>query len=243
MSIAASAVTNMASGVKAAANRYVAALLPQDCFLCAAPSGKSLLCAACTASLPRLTMERCPVCALPTPDSNICGACLGHAPHFDATQAVFRYEFPVDSLIQALKYAHRLASADFLGRELAQMAAPLRPDLILPVPLSQARLAQRGFNQAVEIARPLSRALGVALAITHLHRCRDTAPQASLPWKERAKNIRHAFECEIDLTGKTVLLIDDVMTTGATLDELARTLKAHGAIRVENLVLARALKS
>ncbi|TND01844.1 MAG: phosphoribosyltransferase [Rhodocyclaceae bacterium] len=152
MSIAASAVTNMASGVKAAANRYVAALLPQDCFLCAAPSGKSLLCAACTASLPRLTMERCPVCALPTPDSNICGACLGHAPHFDATQAVFRYEFPVDSLIQALKYAHRLASADFLGRELAQMAAPLRPDLILPVPLSQARLAQRGFNQAVEIA-------------------------------------------------------------------------------------------
>jgi len=217
--------------------------LPQDCFLCAAPSGESLLCSACTASLPGLTVERCPVCALPTPDSSICGACLKHAPHFDATQAVFRYEFPVDSLIQALKYAHRLASADFLGKALAQITLPRRLDLILPVPLSQARLAERGFNQAVEIARPLSRALGVALAITHVHRRRDTTPQARLPWKERAKNIRHAFECEIDLTGKTVLLIDDVMTTGATLDELARTLKAHGAARVENLVLARALKS
>ena len=242
MSIAASAATNLAGGLAAAAHRCVAALLPQDCFLCAAPSGESLLCDACSSGLPRLTAERCPVCALPTPDANTCGACLAHAPHFDATQAVFRYEFPVDSLIQALKYAHRLASADFLGKVLAQTALPHRPDLILPVPLSQARLAQRGFNQAVEIARPLSRALGVALELTGVHR-HETAPQAGLPWKERAKNIRHAFECGIDLTGRTVLLIDDVMTTGATLDELARILKAHGAARVENLVLARALKS
>jgi ComF family protein len=228
--------------VNAAAHRCAAALLPQDCFLCGASSGESLLCTACTASLPGLTAERCPVCALPTPDSSLCGACLKQMPHFDATQAVFRYEFPVDSLIQALKYAHRLASADFLGRVLAQTTLPRLPGLILPVPLSHVRLAQRGFNQAVEIARPLSRALGVALEIAHVHRRRDTTPQASLPWKERAKNIRHAFECEVDLTGKTVLVIDDVMTTGATLDELARTLKAHGAARVENLVLARALR-
>ncbi|MCX7156844.1 MAG: ComF family protein [Rhodocyclales bacterium] len=222
--------------------RNTAALLPQDCFLCAAPSGDSLLCPPCIASLPRLTAEHCPVCALPTPGANICGACLKQAPHFDATQAVFRYEFPLDRLIQSLKYVHRLASADFLGRALAQIASPLRPDLILPVPLAPARLAERGFNQALEIARPLARALGAPMEISRIHRRRDTAPQASLPWKERTKNIRHAFECEIDLTGKTVLLIDDVMTTGATLDELARTLKAHGAARVENLVLARALK-
>jgi len=242
LSIAANAVTNPASGAKTAANRCAAALLPQDCFLCAAPSGESLLCDACAASLPRLTMERCPVCALPTPKSSICGACLTHAPHFDATQAVFRYEFPIDSLIQALKYAHRLASADFLGSALADVALARKPDLILPVPLSQARLAERGFNQAVELVRPLSRTLGVPLEITRVHR-RDTAPQASLPWKERARNIRHAFACEIDLSGKSVLVVDDVMTSGATLDELARTLKAHGAVRVENLVLARALKS
>ncbi|MDP1734425.1 MAG: ComF family protein [Sulfuritalea sp.] len=241
MSIAANVVTRLAAGM-ATATRRCAALLPQDCFLCAAPSGDDLLCPACRAGLPHLASEGCPVCALPTPGSTICGACLKQAPHFDATRAVFRYEPPVDSLIQALKYAHRLASADFLGKALAQLATPVRPDLILPVPLSRARLAERGFNQAVEIARPLAATLGVPLELSHVRRCRDTPPQASLPWKERVKNIRHAFECEIDLSGKTVLVVDDVMTTGATLDELARTLKAHGAARVENRVLARALK-
>jgi ComF family protein len=232
------AAAKLKKTVQSAAN----ALLPQDCFLCAAPAGDRLLCAACVAGLPRLTPERCPVCALPTPGSAVCGACLKQAPHFDATRAVFRYEFPLDRLIQSLKYAHRLAGADFLGRELAQSPVPFQPDLILPVPLSPARLAERGFNQAVELARPLARALGVSLETSRVHRRRDTAPQASLPWTERKQNIRHAFECELDLTGKTVLVVDDVMTTGATLDELARTLKAHGAARVENCVLARALK-
>ena len=102
--------------------------------------------------------------------------------------------------------------------------------------------AERGFNQALELARPLARSCGAPLDIRHVRRHRDTTPQASLPWKERAKNIRHAFECDIDLAGMNVLIVDDVMTTGATLDELARTLKAHGANRVENRVLARALK-
>ncbi|MDK9703709.1 MAG: ComF family protein [Sulfuritalea sp.] len=216
--------------------------MPQDCFLCAAPGSDSLLCASCADSLPRLSAERCPVCALPTPDASICGACLKQAPHFDSTQAVFRYEFPVDSLIQALKYAHRLAGADFLGKALAMEAMPRRPDLIVPVPLAAARLAKRGFNQALEIARPLAYALDAPVETRGIRRRHDTVPQASLPWKERAKNIRHAFECELDLTGSTVLLVDDVMTTGATLDELARTLKTHGAARVDNLVLARALR-
>lgn len=237
-----SIVGTAAAKLKKAAHSAANALLPQGCFLCAAPAGDSLLCPSCAAGLSRLSPERCPLCALPTPGSNICGGCLKQAPHFDATQAVFRYEFPVDRLIQSLKYAHRLASADFLGRELAQLLLPFRPDLILPVPLAPARLAARGFNQALELARPLARTLGVPLETSRVHRRRDTAPQASLPWKERKQNIRHAFECEFDLTGKSVLVVDDVMTTGATLDELARTLKAHGAERVENLVVARALR-
>lgn len=238
MSIVGTAAANLKKAMYSAAN----ALLPQDCFLCAAPAGDCLLCPACAASLPRLTDERCPICALPTPGAAVCGGCLNHAPHFDATQAVFRYEFPLDRLIQSLKYAHRLASADFLGQALAKLTLPFRPDLILPVPLAPARLAGRGFNQALVIARPLARLLGIPLETSRVHRRRDTAPQASLPWKERKQNIRHAFECELDLTGKAVLVIDDVMTTGATLDELARMLKAHGAARVENFVLARALK-
>lgn len=234
---------SIAANIAKAARQAAATLLPRDCLLCAAPGGEDLLCSACAAGLPRLPEARCPVCAMPTPDALTCGACLKRPPHFDATAAVFRYEFPLDRLIQSLKYAHRLASADFLGRALAALHVTRPPDMILPVPLSAARLAQRGFNQAVEIARPLARALGAPLEIEHVRRRHDTAPQASLPWKERATNIRHAFECDIDVAGKNVLLVDDVMTTGATLDELARTLRAHGAAHIANRVVARALKA
>lgn len=155
---------------------------------------------------------------------------------------MYRYEFPADKLIHALKYSRRLASADFLARALLAMPFDTRPDIVLPVPLSARRLAERGFNQAVELARPLARHLGARLELFAVQRCRHTLPQARLPWKSRAKNIRHAFECSADLSGKTICVIDDVMTTGATLDELARILKLHGALRVENRVIARAVK-
>ena len=234
---------SIAARVAGALRQGVAAVLPQECLLCRADAGDKVLCPACAAALPRLPTACCPLCALPTPDGNTCGACLRQPPHFDATLALFRYEFPLDRLVQALKYAHRLAAADFLGRELARLAPPVPlPDLVLPVPLAAQRLAERGFNQALELARPLAGLLGVPLGLGRVHRRRDTAPQAGLPWKERAQNIRHAFECDIDLSGMDVLVVDDVMTTGATLDELARTLKGRGARRVENRVVARALK-
>ncbi len=233
---------SIAEGLAKAIDRHVASLLPQDCFLCVAPAGNGLLCPACSTSLPQMPAELCPCCALPTPDSSVCGACLKKPPHFDATRAIFRYEFPLDRLIQSLKYGHHIGVADFLGRALAQEALPFRPDLIVPVPLAPARLAERGFNQALEIARPLMRALGAPVELARIHRRRDTTPQAGLPWKDRAKNMAHAFECEADLTGLTVMVVDDVMTTGATLNELARTLKAHGAVRVANLLVARTLR-
>ena len=109
MSIAGHAVGRLAKATRSC----LGALLARDCLLCAAPSADSLLCPACSDSLPRLPKERCPICASPTPVSEICGACLKQAPHFDATTAVFCYEFPLDRLIQALKYGHRLACADF----------------------------------------------------------------------------------------------------------------------------------
>lgn len=217
-------------------------LMPRSCILCGATCRQSNVCPACVAGLPRLPVERCPVCALPTPNGEICGACLTKPPYFDATHAVYRYDFPLDKLIQALKYTRRLASADFLGRALMELPCPRPPDLLLPVPLASARLAERGFNQAVELARPLARRLKTPIELFAVRRCRDTTPQVSLPWKERAKNIRHAFECSVDLSGKAVLVIDDVMTTGATLNELARVLKAHGAAWVGNAVVARAVR-
>lgn len=221
-----------------------AAWLPQDCFLCGAESGDELLCGACGNDLPRLPALRCPVCALPTPLGETCGACLKKPPHFDATLSCFSYDFPVDQLVQALKYRHRLAVSGYLARALLQASPmpPVRPDMLLALPLSTQRLRQRGFNQALEIARPLARKLGLPLPIEACRRVVDTAPQTSLPWQERHKNMQGAFECAVELSGKTVIVIDDVMTTGATLNEFARTLKKHGAAKVINWVVARAIR-
>jgi len=111
------------------------------------------------------------------------------------------------------------------------------------VPLSRQRLRERGFNQALEIARPLARALGLPLDTTGLVRERDTLPQSRLPWRARQGNVRYAFTCRRDLTGLTVIVVDDVMTSGATLEAVARTLKAHGARRVVNWVAARTVRT
>lgn len=218
-------------------------LLPPRCLLCGGDGETHSVCPGCSADLPRLADECCPVCALPSPGSAVCGECLKRPRHFDATRAAYRYAFPADKLIQALKYSRRLASADFLARALAALPVASRPDLILPVPLSAERLAERGFNQALELARPLARGLGIPLELVAVRRRKHTTPQASLPWKARASNIRHAFECDVDLGGKSIWVVDDVMTTGATLDELARVLKLHGATRVENRVVARAVRT
>jgi ComF family protein len=218
------------------------ALLPHCCLLCAAAGMRAALCPGCSADLPRLCGKGCPYCAEPLPAAApACGACLQRLPAFDATHAALRYAFPVDRLVQGLKFNRRLAIADFFS---ACMQAGPHPagDLVVPVPLSQQRLRERGFNQALEIARPLAKALGLPLDATSLVRVRDTPPQSLLPWRTRRGNVRRAFSCNADLTGKTVIVVDDVMTTGATLDAVARTLKDHGAVRVVNWVAARAAK-
>jgi len=220
--------------------RLASIVLPRDCFLCDAASDDKFLCANCEASLARLPVNHCEVCALPTPLGDACGACLKTRPAFDATHARFVYDFPLNELIQSLKYQRRLASVEFLAQALISLIHDARPDVIVPVPLASARLAFRGFNQSIELARPLAARLQMKIARTMVVRSRDTVPQVSLPPKERAKNIRNAFECNADLSGKTVWVIDDVMTTGATLNELARVLKLQGAVRVENFVVARA---
>ena len=216
-------------------------LLEQDCLLCATTSGEALLCPACIDDLPRLPAQRCPQCALPTPHGERCGRCLAKPPHYDATIAPFSYDFPLDKLVQSFKYAHRLALGTWFGRQLVACAEELEADLIVPLPLHPLRLRERGFNQALELARPISAARGWPIDAQTCSRIRNTPAQAELPWRERGKNIRGAFHCNADLSGKSILLIDDVMTTGASLNECARTLKLHGAERVTLLVVARAL--
>lgn len=221
----------------------LAGLLPQDCFVCGQGSGDRLVCAACEAGLPHLAAPLCPICALPATGGAVCGVCQSSPPHFDATTTAFRYAFPVEHIVQGLKYRHRLLLAGWLADALAPRIDSTRVDCILPLPLSAQRMKERGFNQAQEIARPLAQRLGLPLIADACTRVLDTAPQASLPWKARQANIRNAFECRIDLTGKTIAVVDDVMTTGATLNEFARTLKLHGAAKVENWVVARTLPS
>jgi ComF family protein len=182
--------------------------------------------------------EACPRCALPSPAGAVCGSCLRHPPHFDGTLALWRYEFPCDRLVQALKYRARLALAGYFARALASRGLP-EVDLIVPMPLHRRRLAERGFNQALEIARGVARHLGVRIEPRGVLRIRDTAPQTGLPYEDRATNVRGAFQCRLELAGASIAVVDDVMTTGATLNEVARVLKHAGAARVENLVIAR----
>lgn len=221
--------------------RLLAGLLPQSCLLCGADA-EDPLCPACRADLPRLPAARCPRCGEPTAHGEHCGRCLHRPPHFDAAHAAFRYEFPLDRLIQALKYGHQLALAAWFGQRLAEVLPAGDWAGIVPLPLHPGKLRERGFNQAAEIARSLAGALRVPLCADCLRRSRETAPQAGLALRERAANVRGAFECARDLAGRHFLLIDDVMTSGATLDEAARTLKLHGAGRVDAAVVARALR-
>lgn len=211
---------------------------PQRCLLCMAPQGP--LCPACRADLPWLAASRCPVCATPTPGAGTCGHCLAKSPAYDRTQALFAYGFPVDKLIQRLKYAESLALAPLLGALLAQHHAQPAPDVWLPMPLHPRRLKERGFNQATEITRELARLSGVPTQPAWARRERDTPPQAGLKREARRKNMRGAFKCRPDVAGLHIGIVDDVMTTGSTLDALAEALKEAGAKEVSCLVVARA---
>ncbi len=215
--------------------------LAPPCLLCAAKSDGSAFCPGCRSDLPWLDRSCCPTCALPTLDSRTCGECLKKPPAFDRTFAIFSYGFPIDALIHAMKYERKLEIAAALGAELASAVAnaPL-PDVWLPVPLSRLRMRERGFNQSSEIAKALGKRHRIR--VLNSQRIRETAPQASLPWKERARNIRGAFACAVDLGERRVALVDDVMTTGATLNEFARVIKKAGAKEVSCWVVARTLK-
>lgn len=220
-------------------------LFPGNCLLCAArtPAGQPL-CAGCAAALPRITAA-CPRCAASLTDAGTtaCGACQQHRLHFDTTQALFRYQPPIDRLIQNLKYHRQLSLARVLGNLLAehlQACAVPRPDMLVPVPLHRTRLRERGSNQSLELARVVARRFDLPLTTHAVRRVRATPPQTTLTSNERRRNVRNAFHTTVDFSGKTVAIVDDVMTSGHTVNALARCLRRAGATNVAVWVAARA---
>ncbi|HTD06068.1 phosphoribosyltransferase family protein [Undibacterium sp.] len=226
-------------------------LLPSACALCG-EHGRQVLCAACHGRFLSARQQRCVQCALPVPESAAqarCGACLKEAPSFDHTVAACNYAAPLDQLVLNLKFGHQLALAPVFSLMLRdaileQRSIPL-PDMLAMVPLGKRRLAERGFNQALEIAKPLAGHLGIPLMPQLLNRGRETAQQSGLHPDDRHKNVRHAFMLAPDaldsVKGRHIGIVDDVMTTGTTLNEIAGMLKRFGAAKVSNYVFARTL--
>lgn len=231
--------------------RAIGLALPDACLLCATEG--PTLCAPCLAEVHGGCAPACVLCALPlSSDSRAttCGRCLRRRPAFDATVAAALFRPPYDQVVRGLKYGAQLHHAPTLARLIAMRLAVHRTttaipiaDVVVPVPLSRERLGQRGFNQSTEIARPLARTLRIPLDPHSVLRLHDTPPQASLRFDARRTNMRGAFVIalgrEASFRGRRVAVVDDVMTTGATLDALARVLKRAGASRVINLVAAR----
>ncbi|HTN49372.1 MAG TPA: ComF family protein [Burkholderiaceae bacterium] len=210
------------------------------CTVCAIEQG-SPVCTGCERDFSAPDAARCRRCAerVATPNT-VCGACLAHPPHFDETTALADYLAPVASMVTALKFGGRIDLADCFARLLARRESPgERADWVLPVPLSFEREGERGFNQAREIARGYARLTGVPLGEGILWRVRHSPPRQSLAREARRRNVRGAFAVDGPIAGRSLIVVDDVMTTGSTLDEIARVLKAAGAARVVNRVVAR----
>ncbi|MDX1444503.1 MAG: ComF family protein, partial [Gammaproteobacteria bacterium] len=225
--------------------RYLNARFPGSCHLCAMPvSGQLDLCADCRAELPWL-VAACTHCAapllLPPGTRGACGRCQVKPPPMTSTTAVFRYRYPMDRLVQRFKFERGMAEGRLLASLFAETMAARsidRPEALLPVPLHPARERERGFNQSEFLAGALSKALEIPIENKSLQRVRYTDVQSGLDRKARRRNLRNAFVARGDFPGH-VAIIDDVTTTGATLEEVARVLLKAGAQRVDAWVLAR----
>lgn len=225
-----------------------AVLWPASCVLCLAPTRRARdLCETCERDFSSNSV-RCRMCSQPLHracnSDAVCGSCLRSRSLIDASFVPFRYEYPLDRLVQRLKYGKDLSIARVLGEVFAERhrATPhlLIPEAIVPVPLGRRRYIARGFNQAHELARCIASARGVAIRSDLVERVRETQEQAGLPRRQRKRNVRGAFRATRALPASHVAIFDDVVTTGSTVNELARVLRRAGAKKIEVWAIARA---
>lgn len=225
-----------------------ARMMPQDCQLCGV-STPTAICACCANDLPLRRQRGCTCCGqigdVESLDGETCGDCLADPPKFDATESAFLYAFPLDKLMQSFKFNANLALLDFFIEHFVvalKRNKVVMPDLIIPMPLAKKRLATRGFNQSALLARELGKQLHINVESHGLLRVRETPPQAGLNRSARLENMKGAFDCAQNLAGLRIALVDDVMTTGATMTDAARALKKQGAASIDAWAIARAAK-
>ena len=228
------------------AHKLLSNLFPSRCILCQKTVNQDIeLCPDCYKALPHNDVC-CVRCALPLPENInnrvLCGRCIQKAPAFDYAHSLFRYEDSVIGLVHQLKFGEKISYARSIGEMLQQKLLEIgeNPDCLLPVSLHVSRLRQRGFNQSIEISRVIAKKLAIPIEYDAVVRHRHTPAQTGLDAKQRKKNIIGAFSVVQELNYQHVLIVDDVMTTGATVNELARVLKKNNVARVGVLTIARA---
>ena len=223
------------------AQAFLDVLFPPRCVACGKQG--AFLCPGCREAMPRALPPRCPLCWQPELRGEECGRCARTRPAFAGARSLYLFEGPVREAVHALKYNHLSALARPMGEILAAYlkAEALPVDLVVPVPLFGRRQRLRGYNQSALLGREVGRLRGLPVAEGGLARRRDTAPQArSVDAEARRRNVAGAFVADRQwVEGRRVLLIDDVMTTGATLDACAQALRQAGAASVWALTFAR----
>jgi len=211
--------------------------LPQMCFFCG-DSAPETVCEPCAGSLLRLQREVCPRCQLPASNGEVCGRCLKKPPVWQHLIAEWQYEFPLKAAIVSAKYHHSFPIFRWVSAQRRDWPFETSATLI-PVPLAELRLQMRGYNQAQLIANEMAKRFALRVDADGVIRIRETDIQQRLNWSERRRNVHHAFAATRSFAGESVVLVDDVLTTGSTLNELARAVYEAGAVRVDAYVLAR----
>jgi ComF family protein len=219
-------------------------IIPPSCVICRLPSKRNFdLCVDCENDLPWIhsACQQCGI-ALNT-KTPFCGNCIKTQPFFDNTISLFNYVTPIDKLVTQLKFSRKLCNASILGALMAKKlkqhyASRELPELIIPVPLHRKRLRQRGFNQAIELAKPVAKQLGLNIDRKLCKRIKNTPAQISLRAKQRKRNVRNAFQIKT-LNVDYIAIIDDVMTTTSTVNELSKCLRQQGVKKIDVWVIAR----
>lgn len=234
--------------LRAMLNRFLRLLFPHTCVLCAERSNQSRdLCVDCEKELPWLGLAciRCGLKRSAASTSDICGECQRQPPTFDRVFALCNYAEPIDRLIKAAKFRHQLVYARLLGDLLAKQAhqdwyklQPL-PSLLIPVPLHATRLKARGYNQSLEIAKTAAKILRLPYAQDYCQRQKATLPQSTLAHHERDKNVLDAFVLKKPRRVQHVAIIDDIVTTGHTVDALSKKLREAGVQKIDVWCCAR----